>query len=124
MKALQLWTGGGITLLDDDDFLRWNQFLWGSKQGYVCADFRNPRKKPKLLFLHRLIMEPEPGRHVHHKNKCRWDNRRENLEVLTYADHLKRHPESKKLAKLVEQQKLWVEERILLERMKAEGYGP
>jgi len=121
MKVLSTYTSGTSTLLDDEDYLRWNQFFWGCKDGYICADFRNPGKKAMRFFLHRLIMEPEPGRHVHHKNKCRWDNRRENLEVLTYAEHLKRHPESKRLAQLVEKQRLWIEEQILIDRMKAEG---
>lgn len=45
------------------------------------------------VYEHRLIMEGILGRvlsqgeHVHHKNGKRWDNRPENLEVLTASEH-------------------------------------
>ena len=48
------------------------------------------------VYEHRLIMEGVLGRHlgkqehVHHKNGKRWDNRPENLEVLTSSEHMKK----------------------------------
>jgi len=47
------------------------------------------------VYEHRLIMEGIIGRyldkqeHVHHKNGKRWDNRIENLEVMSASEHLK-----------------------------------
>jgi len=52
------------------------------------------------VYEHRLIMEGVIGRHlkkgeiVHHKNGKRWDNRLENLEVMTAVEHGKLHKKS------------------------------
>ena len=35
----------------------------------------------------------DPDTHVHHRNEVSWDNRGENLEVLSRSDHIKHHHE-------------------------------
>lgn len=53
----------------------------------------------KQVRLHRFIMEEHIGRTlssneiVHHINEDKFDNRLENLEILTRSEHLKKHPE-------------------------------
>jgi hypothetical protein len=48
------------------------------------------------VYEHRLIMERKLNRilnkdeHVHHKNGIRWDNREDNLEVMSPSEHSKR----------------------------------
>ena len=41
--------------------------------------------------LHRLIINAPPGKIVHHKNHNTLDNRKENLEVKTQAEHVAEH---------------------------------
>jgi hypothetical protein len=51
------------------------------------------RAKYGYVYEHRLVMEEILGRrlrrdeHVHHRNGKRWDNRPENLEVMTASEH-------------------------------------
>jgi len=54
---------------------------------------------PKTIKHHRLLAVAEygfksiKGMHVHHKNGIKWDNRPENIELLTPREHLQRHIE-------------------------------
>jgi predicted DNA-binding protein YlxM (UPF0122 family) len=48
--------------------------------------------------MHRLLatllvdeIDELEGKHVHHKNGIRWDNRLDNLEVMTISEHTKHH---------------------------------
>jgi len=53
----------------------------------------------KQIRLHRYLMEQKIGRKlnsneiVHHINGNNYDNRMENLEVLSRSEHLEKHPE-------------------------------
>lgn len=70
---------------------------WVDKDGYIRVGGlknKHPRWTTGGVYEHILIMEAAIGRHiknheiVHHKNKIRWDNRLENLELLDSAsDH-------------------------------------
>lgn len=51
----------------------------------------------ELVYVHRHVMEQHLGRkldtseHVHHRNGNKRDNRLENLEVISAADHARLH---------------------------------
>jgi HNH endonuclease len=67
--------------------------------GYLAVHLPNhPRAwKQGFVLQHRLVMEQVLGRHlndnevVHHKNGNKHDNRPENLELMTSAEHSRLH---------------------------------
>ncbi|RLM62589.1 HNH endonuclease [Halorubrum sp. Atlit-26R] len=65
-------------------------------RGYViCAS--NHRGTTDSVGIHRLVMVAEhgfdavAGKHVHHRNGIRFDNRPRNLELLSRGEHAQRH---------------------------------
>lgn len=69
------------------------------KDGYISIYFPDHPKSNKSGYImeHDLIMECIIGRHlltdevVHHKNHIRNDNRKENLELMTFKEHAAFH---------------------------------
>ena len=67
--------------------------------GYISIYFPDHPKSNKdgYIMEHDLVMECIIGRHlkddevVHHKNKIRNDNRKENLELMTFKEHAALH---------------------------------
>lgn len=69
------------------------------KDGYICIFFPDhPRStKEGYIMEHVLVMEALIGRHlnpeevVHHINRKRDDNRKENLKLMTFKEHASLH---------------------------------
>lgn len=66
-------------LIDDEDHRLLKHFNWFLCNGYAAA---------QKVYLHRVIMDPEPGMVVDHINRNKLDNRRENLRVVTHQENL------------------------------------
>jgi transposase-like protein len=72
--------------MSDDSYMRW-------------MDYEKP-SRGKSIPVHRLIAVAEWGvdavkdNHIHHKNGIKWDNRVENLEIVTPSEHAKMHYEN------------------------------
>ncbi|MDY3972347.1 MAG: HNH endonuclease [Clostridia bacterium] len=75
----------------------------GSKKkrsdGYICVYFPDHpcSTKDGYIMEHVLVMESLIGRHltkdecVHHKNRIKSDNRKENLQLMTKSEHMSLH---------------------------------
>lgn len=69
-------------LIDDEDVEFLSQFSWFlDKKGYARTNVGFGEHRTQIL-MHRLLMCPLPEEDVDHKNFCRSDNQKENLENL------------------------------------------
>jgi len=72
-----------VAAIDDADFDRVDPYDWFlSGTGYP-AGFVPVEGKFKLVYLHRFLLDAQPGEIVDHINGCALDNRRANLRLVT-----------------------------------------
>jgi len=66
----------------------------------ICVDeqgYERVWSSEEYVRLHRLLAVAEWGfeavrdMNVHHKNEIKWDNRPENLEIMTHGEHTSHH---------------------------------
>jgi hypothetical protein len=78
-----------IALIDDDDFETVSRFKW-------CCDRQKDMRSPiyaitwnkgKIMRMHRLILNAQPGQLVDHINGNGLDNRRSNIRICTIAEN-------------------------------------
>jgi hypothetical protein len=62
--------------------------VWAGQRGQPWVTIKTDQG---WVLEHRLVAQPDPGQIVHHVNGDPTDNRPENLEVMTQAEHAKRH---------------------------------
>lgn len=61
-------------------FFSFHWFIDG--MGYAASNSHGLKNR-KRIHLHRLIIQPPPGKQVDHINRNRLDNRRENLRIVS-----------------------------------------
>lgn len=81
-------------VIDKEDKIKCLAFRWRLKKSahtsYICASKRE-NGKIKTIRLQRFIMNAPENMEVHHKNEDIYDNRKENLQLLTGDEHRKLH---------------------------------
>lgn len=90
MKKIKLSGKRGIgkyIILDDDDFLIYNDRKWfltiGGYAAFTLHMGKRPNRKEKTMFLHRLINSTPDGLFTDHINRNKLDNRKCNLRTVT-----------------------------------------
>ncbi|MFH1370831.1 MAG: AP2 domain-containing protein [Planctomycetota bacterium] len=80
-----------FTIVDPDVYYLLNCFHWSARRNSNCiyaVRFLNCiGQKPKILSMHREIMNPRKGLLVDHKNRNTLDNRRDNLRIATHSQN-------------------------------------
>lgn len=98
MKKIEL-TQNQITLVDDEDFERLNQFKWCAHYNKHTKKFYAVRaKNKKLIRMHRFIMNCPDNKLVDHENHDTLLNCKYNLRIVTYSQNymnMKSHKNSK-----------------------------
>lgn len=79
---------GYVAIVDAADLPILNKFSWSVSEAprrkpYAVASMGYGRKGRKNVYLHRFLLEAQPGQMVDHINGNSLDNRRENLRLAT-----------------------------------------
>lgn len=92
MKQIQL-TKGYVALVDDADFEELSKSEWSAAvmpSGHVYA--RRAKQRPSGTwtseFMHRVLMDAQPGQLVDHENGDGLDNQRRNLRFATATQNV------------------------------------
>ena len=71
-------------LCDATDYDIVSQYTWSlNNRGYVKTDIKDASGKRKILYLHRLLMNPPADMEVDHINGITHDNSRSNLRIVS-----------------------------------------
>src|SRR4051794_10009663 len=75
------------TLVDQDDAPVVLAYRWHlDSHGYAITKIRAGDRRRTVL-MHRLLLAPPDHLCIDHKNRCRLDNRRQNLRVVTPTEN-------------------------------------
>jgi hypothetical protein len=85
-QAIRL-RGGVSTYLDDADYDRAKNYRWHKTQNGYAAGFVVEQGVRKRVYLHRWLLEAQPGQIVDHIDGNKLNNRRSNLRLVTRSQN-------------------------------------
>ena len=95
MKTIKLSRNQKV-LVDNSDYKELGKYTWHCTSHGYAATNRGGRKQHRILYMHRLILNPGKGFYADHINGNQLDNRRENLRIVTpYQSRLNTKSKSK-----------------------------
>lgn len=86
MKQIPL-TKGKSTLVDDEDFLRFGEFLWIAQSAGDGRYYAARREKNRILLLHREILSAPEVLLVDHRDRDSLNNQRDNLRFASKSQN-------------------------------------
>ena len=84
-------TPGMNLRVNGNDYLEWWNQVFDGSGGHELESCRVHR----LVAVAKYGFDAVAGKDVHHKNGVKWDNRPENLELMTHGEHSKHHNEER-----------------------------
>lgn len=74
---------GRFAMVDDEDYPLVSQYKWSCDRGYAVRKITIERRRYRLIYLHRLLTNAQPGQVVDHRDGDRGNNTRQNLRICT-----------------------------------------
>lgn len=92
--VIKLSNSDMVCFVDEADYELVSKYTWYvmGRKAYIRTSQRIGGKV-KTIYLHRLIMNPEPTEDVHHMDRDTFNNRRSNLECVPAEGH-RGHPKT------------------------------
>lgn len=95
MRIINLSDAKYVAVISKQDYRRVNRYKWyahfskGANRK-VGQPYARATINGKKVYLHRFVLEAPEYMHVDHRNHQTLDCRRENLEIVTVSENLKR----------------------------------
>ncbi len=87
-KSIPL-TQNRFAVVDDQDFEWLNQWKWFYHAGYAVRNITVGKKKQKMIWMHRQILDIPDGVEGDHKDRDTLNNQRFNLRPATHSENCK-----------------------------------